>query len=251
MLIYVDPQAIQNFLRFKKRKVIAIYDDFELNARRYKKRRFAGLIVQDKAVKKGRKLMQCSHFEGTVQRFAQNMDWRDTNYLRLHETWYQKINGRKHKGKSFEEFYNHRLKKWDHIFNEIKTKGYKKSEKNLDNVEVAIDKNGQFFLIDGRHRVAFAQIAGIKQIPVNVNVISESFAQSLADENFAKSFADRHLAVSFSDNRSRLSRQLDKEDIKDRLAIACKHKQKNQTSKSTRVLHQQSPEIDPPINANQ
>ena len=38
MLIYVDPQAIQNFLRFKKRKVIAIYDDFELNARRYKKR---------------------------------------------------------------------------------------------------------------------------------------------------------------------------------------------------------------------
>ena len=222
MLIYVDPQAIQNFLRFKTRKVIAIYDDFELNARRYKKRRFAGLVVKDRAVKTGRELMKCSHFEGTMQRFAQNMDWRDTNYLRLHETWYQKINGRKHKGKSFEQFYDHRLKKWDYIFNEIKTKGYKKSAKDLDNIEVAIKKDGQLLLIDGRHRVAFAQIAGIKKIPVVVNVISESLAKSFADENFAQSFSDRNLAKAFSDNYKRLSRQLDNEDIKDRLAIACK-----------------------------
>ncbi len=223
MLVYVDPQAIQNFLRFKKRKVIAIYDDFELNARRYNKKRYAGLVVKDKAVKPGRELIKCSHFEGTMQRFAHKMDWRDTNYQRLHETWYQKINGSKHKGKSFEEFYEHRLKKWDYIFNEIKTKGYKKSAKDRDNIEIAIAKDGQLLLIDGRHRVAFAQIARIKQIPVVVNVISESLAKSFADENFAKSFADKNLARAFSDNSQRLSQQLDKKDIKDRLAIACKH----------------------------
>ena len=158
-----------------------------------------------------------------MQRFAQNMDWRDTNYQRLHETWYQKINDRKHKGTSFEEFYEHRPKRWDHIFNEINTTGYKKSEKDLDNIEVALAKDGQFLLIDGRHRVAFAQIAGIKQIPVVVNMISESLAKSFANENFAKSFPDQNLARAFSDDSQLLSQQLDKKDIKDRLAVACKH----------------------------
>ena len=225
MLIYVNPLAIQNFLRFKKRKVIAIYEDFELNARRYKQRRFTGLIVKDKAVKTGRELIECSHFEGTMQRFNENMDWRDTNYKILYKTWYQRINGRKHKNKSFEEFYEHRLSKWDRIFNEIKTQGFKKSEKDLDNIEVAIKKDGQYLLIDGRHRVAFAQIAGIKQIPVVVNVISEKLARSFTDENFAKSFPDRNLARAFSDNNLRLSKQLDNENIQDRIAIACKHDQ--------------------------
>jgi hypothetical protein len=220
MLIYINPLAIQNFLRFKKKKVIAIYDDLELNARRHNKRRFTGLIVKDKAVKTGRKLMECSHFEGTMQRFDQNLEWHNTNYKKLHKTWYQKINGRKHDGKSFDEFYEHRLKKWDYIFNEIKTKGYKKSAKDTDNIEVAIKNDGQILLIDGRHRVAFSQIAGIKQIPVVVNVISESLAQSLTDKHFAESFSNKNLAKAFSENQSYFLQQLNNTDIKERLAIA-------------------------------
>ena len=190
MLLYINPQSIQNFLRFKKRKVIAIYDDFELSARRYNNRRYSGLVVKDKAVKAGKELMKCSHFEGTVQRFDQAMNWHDTDYKRLHETWYQKINGGKHKGKSFKEFYEHRLKKWDHIFNEIKTSGYRESVKDIDNIEVAIAKDGQILLIDGRHRVAFAQIAGIKRIPVIVNVISESLAKSFTNESCQSSLIE-------------------------------------------------------------
>ena len=42
-----------------------------------------------------------------------------------------------------------------------KLKDIKKSEKKQDNVEIAIDKMGRFLLIDGRHRVAFAQILRI------------------------------------------------------------------------------------------
>ena len=145
MLLYIDPQVIQYFLRFKKRKVIAIYDDFELNARRYNKRRYSGLVVKDKAVKAGRELMKCSHFEGTVQRFDQAMNWHDTNYKRLHETWYQKINGGKHKGKSFEEFYEHRLKKWDHIFNEIKTSGYRESAKTSTTLKLPLQKMVRYY----------------------------------------------------------------------------------------------------------
>ena len=155
-----------------------------------------------------------------MQRFSQNMDWHETNYKTLHTTWYQKINNRKHAGKSFEEFYEHRLKKWDNIFNEIKTKGYKKSAKDVNNIEVAINKDGQILLIDGRHRVAFAQIAGIKQVPVVVNIISESLTQSLTDTSYAKSFTNKNLAKAFSENRSYFLRQLDREDIKERLAIA-------------------------------
>lgn len=30
MFIYINPLVIQNFLGFKKKKVIAIYEDFEL-----------------------------------------------------------------------------------------------------------------------------------------------------------------------------------------------------------------------------
>ena len=223
MFIYINPLAIQNFLGFKKKKVIAIYEDFELNARRYDEKRFTGLIVDDNAIEIGNKLKHCPHFKGTMQRFEEKLEWRETNYKKLYKTWYQKINNCKHKGKSFEEFYEHRLTKWDFIFNEIKTKGYKKSEKERDNVEIAIDKNGRFLLIDGRHRVAFAQILRLEKIPVIVNVISESLANSFADETFAKSFPDRNIARAFLDNNQRLSQQLSNEDIKVRLAIASKN----------------------------
>ena len=90
-------------------------------------------------------------------------------------------------------------------------------------VEIAIDKNGRFLLIDGRHRVAFAQILRLEKIPVIVNVISESLANSFADETFAKSFPDRNIARAFLDNNQRLSQQLSNEDIKVRLAIASKN----------------------------
>jgi hypothetical protein len=222
MFIYIDPMSIQNFLRFKKKKVIATYDDFELNARSFKEKRFIGLIVEDDAIKTGEVLKHCPHFKGTMQRFHEKLDWHETNYKKLHTTWYEKINNGKHKGKSFEEFYEHRLAKWDRIFNEIKTKGYKKSEKLRDNVEIAINKRGEFLLIDGRHRVAFAQILKLKKIPVVVNIVSENLAKSFADEDIAKSFSDRNLAKAFTENKPRLTKQLHKKNIKERLAIATK-----------------------------
>ena len=65
-----------------------------------------------------------------MQRFEEKLEWHKTNYKKLHKTWYRKINNRKYKDKSFAEFYEHRLIKWDLIFNKIQTKGYKESEKN-------------------------------------------------------------------------------------------------------------------------
>ena len=138
----------------------------------------------------------------------------------MHKTWYREINSGRHKNKSFKQFYENRLKTWDEIFNEIKTNGYSKSDLDQDNVEVAIDSHGNYLLIDGRHRVAFAQILGIKKIPVVANIISEKLAKTYFTENLTELSINKDLAKALSDNKSNLSKQLDQEGIKDRLAIA-------------------------------
>lgn len=220
MLIYIDPLKIQNFIGFKKKKIIAHYNNIELNARRYNGRRFSGLIVEDNAIRTGVSLGMCPHIKGTLQRFQEKLNWQETEYRILYKSWYQKIDNGKHKRKSFQEFYENRLQHWDKIFREIETEGYKKSKNQQDNVEIAISGRGQFLLIDGRHRVAFAQILKLKQIPVIVNIVSETLVKSFKDETFANSFADRNIAEAFTANRAHFARQLCNEDIKARLAIA-------------------------------
>lgn len=220
MQIYIDPLKIQNFIGFKKKKIIAYYDNIELNARRYNGRRFSGLIVEDNAIRTGASLGICPHIKGTFQRFQEKLNWQETEYRILYKSWYQKIDNGKHKRKSFQKFYENRLQHWDKIFHEIETKGYKKSKNQQDNVEIAIGSRGQFLLIDGRHRVAFAQILQLKQIPVIVNIVSETLVKSFKDETFANSFADRNVAEAFAANSAHFARQLCNEDIKDRLAIA-------------------------------
>lgn len=220
MLIEINPLEIQNFIGFKKKKIIACYGNLDLDVRRYNGERFSGLIVEDNAIKTGDKLTQCPHFIGTLQRFHEKLDWHETEYKILHKSWYQKINNGKYKNKSFEEFYEHRLKKWDKIFKTIRTQGYKKSKNQHDNVEIAISGKGQLLLIDGRHRVAFAQILRIKKIPVVVNIISDTLVKSLIDKNLTKTFLDRNIAKVFADNSAYLTRQLCHKDIQDRLHIA-------------------------------
>ena len=122
----------------------------------------------------GKVLANCPHVKGMIQRYTEKLEWHETSYKQLHKTWYQEINSGRHKNKSFKQFYENRLKTWDEIFDEIKTSGYRKSDLDQDNAEVAIDSHGHYLLIDGRHRVAFAQILGVKKIPVVVNIISEN-----------------------------------------------------------------------------
>ena len=220
MLIYIDPLKIQNFIGFKKKKIIAHYNNLELNARRYNGRRFSGLIVEDSAIRTGVALGMCPHIKGTFQRFHEKLNWQETEYKILYKSWYQKIDNGKHKRKSFQEFYENRLQHWDKIFREIESEGYKESKEQHDNVEIAINGKGEFLLIDGRHRLAFAQILRIKQIPVSVNIISETLVKSFRDETFANSFAERNIAEAFAGNSPHFARQLCNEDIKDRLAIA-------------------------------
>lgn len=220
MLIYINPQDIQKFLKFKKKKIFTHYGDIKLSDRHHEKKRYTGLIVNDQFFKAGKGLVNCPHIKGMMQRYVEKLEWHETTYKQLHITWYQEINGGRHKNKSFKQFHDNRLKTWDDIFNTIKTNGYRKSDLDQDNVEVAIDSHGNYLLIDGRHRVAFAQILGIKKIPAVANIISEKLAKSYFTENSTELSINKDLAKALSDNKPHLSKQLNQEGIKDRLAIA-------------------------------
>lgn len=176
MIFHIDPAVVTNFLRFKKSKLICKVSEKRISARKYQGERYIGLIIKDEAIKTGRSLQQCPHIRGTYQRFSEGRDWIDTEYKILHETWYKEA--QKNKLRTFEDFHNHRLNEWDKIYMDIKTNGFRQDPLPHGNIEVAINASGQFLLIDGRHRLCFAQILGLTEIPVVANIISEGFAKS-------------------------------------------------------------------------
>ena len=178
MIFYIDPMVVTSFLRFRKRRLISDISYENISARRYQGKRFAGLITKDKAIKAGKPIQKCPHVRGTHQRFSEGREWIDTEYKSLYESWYKKIHDGKYALNTFEDFRNHRLNEWDKIYIDIKTNGFKEQAHIGENIEVAINSSGQFLLIDGRHRLSFAQILGLAQIPVVVNIISENFARS-------------------------------------------------------------------------
>ena len=65
---------------------------------------------------------------------------------------------------------------------DMKINGFKKSDRIERNVEVALGASGEILLIDGRHRLIFAKILGVKKIPVVANLISEQIARSFVDK---------------------------------------------------------------------
>ena len=219
MLIDINPRAIRRFLHLRHQDLIEDKISTGLNPSRYKGKRFTGLIVPDEAIQTGREVEQCPHFRGTIQRFQEGLDWNQTEYKHLYETWYMTMANGKYQHKTFEDFYAHRLKSWDAIFDDIKTNGYKITKPRRDNVEIALNDLGKPLLIDGRHRLAIAQILNIKKIPATVNILAESLAKQDLNK-LANSRPDENLIKALADHRHRLTKQLRNKDIKSRLATA-------------------------------
>ena len=73
-----------------------------------------------------------------------------------------------------------KLDRYDQIFADMNANGFREAQSFEDNVEIAWCADGQSLLIDGRHRLAFAQILGLPRIPVVANLISEQRVASLA-----------------------------------------------------------------------
>ena len=179
LLLEIDPAVVTRFLRLESRKLRGAPK--AMTARTFNNKRYFGMVIADKALKPGKSLEECKHVQAMHQHFVEGRDWSQTEYLKLYEKKYKKME--RHGGESgdFKIFARKKLKKYDSIYRDIERNGYKQSASIEENIEVALDANGEFLLIDGRHRLVLAQLIGLKKIPVVVNLIAESMAQIFVD----------------------------------------------------------------------
>lgn len=179
LLLEIDPAVVARFLSLQTRKLSGAPK--AMTARTFDKKRYFGMVIADKALKPGKSLEACMHVQAMHQRFVEGREWGQTEYTKLYEKKYRKMKRHGGKGGDFEEFARNKLERYDSIYRDIECNGYRQSASIEENVEVAWDANGKFLLIDGRHRLVIAQLIGLKKIPVVVNLIAESMAQTLVD----------------------------------------------------------------------
>ena len=188
LLLEIDPTVVTRFLHKKSLKKFGVPQ--ALSARTFNNKRYFGLVIADEALKPGKPLQQCKHVQAMHQRFVGGLKWRHTEYSNLYQKKYKKeMSRRLHKKCDFDFLVKEKLNQYDRICVAMRQNGYQQSSSIEENVEVALAENGQVFLIDGRHRLALAQLIGLKKIPVVVNLIAESFAKSFVDKSMA---AGRH-----------------------------------------------------------
>lgn len=119
------------------------------------------------------------------QRFLEDIPWRETKF-------YDRVtceirDGNIKWGASSVSEFERRLSEIEQLYIRIRDKGYKRScdvdknklktnqERNflnprIDEVTVDIDRSGQLLFVDGRNRLAIAQVLNLDSIPVMVNL---------------------------------------------------------------------------------
>ena len=112
----------------------------------------------------------CYPWSDTLQSYSTHMIIRDKGVAR---------------GQSFtyEDFEQNVLYKWDQLYAEIRTNGYKSAEElgrpTTSNIEVAIGRTGRIYLVDGKHRLIIAQLLNLDYVPVVVSVIHSKVYRKL------------------------------------------------------------------------
>ena len=179
LLLEIDPAVVTHFLHLESRKLRGAPK--AMTARTFNNKRYFGMVIADKSLKPGRSLDKCKHVQAMHQRFVERLDWSQTEYSKLYEKKYKKMERHGGEAGDFKIFARKKLKKYDAIYKDIERNGYRPSSSIEENIEVALDANGEFLLIDGRHRLVLAQLLGLKKIPVVVNLIAETIAQVFVD----------------------------------------------------------------------
>ena len=182
LLLEIDPAVVTRFLRFDPQRTLLGVPK-KMTARTFDNKRYFGVVIADKALKPGRPLEKCSHVKAMYQRFTEGLDWDKTEYVSLYDKRYKKEISRGGVAGGFDFFAKKKLQKYDAIFEDIKLNGYRQSASVEENIEVALDANGEVLLIDGRHRLILAKLIGLKKVPVVVNLVAESLARSFVDNS--------------------------------------------------------------------
>ena len=132
MIFHINPMLIESFLHLERSEILPRnFTKKKFSGRKFCGKRFIGLVVNDRAIQVGRNLLACPHVKGTYERFSQGMDWGETEYY----SWFkkkckrsqQKSRNKKVINQNFEQFRERRLKKWDDVFSDIQTNGFKQS----------------------------------------------------------------------------------------------------------------------------
>lgn len=168
-VLYIPTNLIKNTFKLKPNKFIK-HDKRCEGAK-------IGIILPDKYIDIKETFDKNPHVKALKQRFIEKLEWEQTEYKKLYKTWYIKMFKGIYANNSWDDLKKHKLEQWDNIYIDIKTNGYKEHKEKEHNIEVCINKNGEPLFIDGRHRLFFAQILNIPEIPVIVNIWSENFVK--------------------------------------------------------------------------
>lgn len=125
-------------------------------------------------------------YRGLHQRFIEEKPWTETEYQAIAESYVEKrVVAGKVAEADREAAVAERLENLDRLFATIKRDGYKTQKelaeagdspvaassnesKGHDEIRVAINRQGRYMSVDGRHRLTIARLAGVESVPVNV-----------------------------------------------------------------------------------
>ena len=78
---------VENFLKLERSETLPPnFTKKKFSDRKFRGKRFIGLVVKDQAIQVGKNLLACPHVKGTYERFTQGMDWSETEYY----SWFKK-----------------------------------------------------------------------------------------------------------------------------------------------------------------
>jgi len=121
-------------------------------------------------------------YQAFKQRFKEGRKWEETEFY--HRVLGQISNGIKKWDCKNKKDFDSRLERIDSLYYQIKDSGYKSQQdiylsegwlarrgkigEILDEIAVVIDRNGQFLLVEGRHRLSIAKLLNIPQVPIRI-----------------------------------------------------------------------------------
>ena len=142
--------------------------------------RFRGRVVDGDWDLQNRKFNELDFFRSYEERTLKGTKWEELPYYR--RVLWQIENGDNKWGCQNKQDLDERCRKLDSIFYDMKQNGYKSREmqrkelrkgerlKEDDEISVNIGRHGELIFNNGRHRLALAKIARIKEVPVTITI---------------------------------------------------------------------------------
>lgn len=148
--------------------------------------RNAGIILSGDWDLARTNISDLSAYIALKERFLDKKKWEDTEYYRKFHLNLERNKGVKRGCKSWREYKNKHLLRWEKLFEDIKHNGYKSQKRllnyNEDEIQVCISRYGEILLIDGRHRLVMAKLLKIESIPVIVNIWHKDYIDKIGIE---------------------------------------------------------------------